>query len=193
MTQQKPVALKEWAVAVQALEEGKQVIILRKGGIAEETADFELESESFYFFPTYEHQKKALVKEAYHSDVDRTMEIWQAERQEVTISCYAEAVVSFQVTDQEELDRLRHLHIWTDTFATERLHWKRQKPLHVIVLRAYKLQPVKAIPILADYAGCKSWIFLETPLMLTESDKQSVLSDEQFEARLNEVRLALGR
>ncbi|MDG0790271.1 DUF1802 family protein [Cohnella ginsengisoli] len=45
-----PIALREWAVAVKALEAGKQIMVLRKGGIAEETKEFRLESPSFFLF-----------------------------------------------------------------------------------------------------------------------------------------------
>src|SRR2546422_3996735 len=38
-------AFKEWAVVVDALGRGEQVIILRKGGIAEDRGEFELEQD----------------------------------------------------------------------------------------------------------------------------------------------------
>ena len=34
------IALKEWAVAVKALDRGEQIMLLRKGGIREEGKDF---------------------------------------------------------------------------------------------------------------------------------------------------------
>ena len=34
------VALKEWAVAIRALREGRQVMLLRKGGIREAEGEF---------------------------------------------------------------------------------------------------------------------------------------------------------
>jgi len=37
-------ALKEWATVVNALESGKQTVILRKGGILETASGFEVES-----------------------------------------------------------------------------------------------------------------------------------------------------
>src|SRR6266852_1913065 len=47
-------ALKEWANAIEALGKGEQVILIRKGGIADPT--FGVEAERFYLFPTYFHQ-----------------------------------------------------------------------------------------------------------------------------------------
>ncbi len=53
LEQEQAVGLKEWAVAVEALRTGRQLLIMRKGGIREETKDFQVESESFiYIRPT---------------------------------------------------------------------------------------------------------------------------------------------
>ena len=49
--------LKEWATVVKALENGKQTVILRKGGILETASGFNIESKKFFLFPTWEHQE----------------------------------------------------------------------------------------------------------------------------------------
>lgn len=84
-----PIALKEWAVAVNALEEGTQILIMRKGGIIEETRDFQVKTDSFYFYPTYEHQKKELLKSQFETQFDETMRGWSPDNTYVTISSYA--------------------------------------------------------------------------------------------------------
>ena len=45
--------LKEWATVVKALENGKQTVILRKGGILETASGFEIESKKFLLFPNF--------------------------------------------------------------------------------------------------------------------------------------------
>ena len=45
--------LKEWATVVKALEQGKQTVILRKGGILETASGFNVESKKFFLFPTW--------------------------------------------------------------------------------------------------------------------------------------------
>ena len=50
-------ALKEWAVACEALGRGEQVLLLRKGGISEEGREFRIEHPEFLLFPTFEHQR----------------------------------------------------------------------------------------------------------------------------------------
>jgi hypothetical protein len=181
-------ALKEWASAIQALESGRQIVIMRKGGIVEETRHFELRNAGFYLYPTFEHQKKHLLKETFQEHMDQTLVSWHPDNKTVTLSCYAEAVNDIEVFNQEQLDRIRDRHIWTDEFAAERLKWKRTQPLHVILLRVYKLvHPIEA-HILPDYNGCKSWIDLSLP------DEQSsgrealpVLSDDLFEEERDAV------
>ena len=46
-------ALKEWGAAVQALLDGRQTVLLRKGGIHEKR--FALTARQFVFFPTVAH------------------------------------------------------------------------------------------------------------------------------------------
>lgn len=186
-----PVALKEWAVAVKALLEGKQILIMRKGGIVEETRDFQLESQSFYLYPTYEHQKKELMKEEHQTAIDETLKGWSAEDKDVAIEAYAEVVEDIEILDQEELNRLGQLHIWTDEFAEERLKWKRKNPLHVLLLRAYKLEKPIRIPIREEYIGCKSWIRVDTELPSVH--KIAVLDDDAFARQQEAVHSALGR
>lgn len=73
-----PVALKEWASVIDVLAEGDQILVMRKGGIEEETRRFELKSRSFYLFPTYEHQRTHLVKDPYQSFVERSLAEYDA-------------------------------------------------------------------------------------------------------------------
>src|SRR5688500_294159 len=55
-------ALKEWATVCHALETGRQVILLRKGGIYESAGEFQLEHRQFLLFPTYLHQNANMLK-----------------------------------------------------------------------------------------------------------------------------------
>ena len=43
-------------MAVRALREGRQVILLRKGGIREAEGEFVVEARNVLLFPTFEHQ-----------------------------------------------------------------------------------------------------------------------------------------
>jgi len=187
-----PVALKEWAVAIEALASGKQILLMRKGGIVEETRHFELKSPSFYVYPTYEHQRRELLKEANQSDIDVTLAGWSKDDTTVTLRLYAEVIEDIEIHDQETLNQLRDFHIWTDHFAEERLKWKKKLPLHVLLLRVYKLDPGLSIEIEEEYLGCKSWVNLPTQVTSIERSKLvPVLSDEKFQEQVESIRRAL--
>ena len=56
-------ALKEWAVAVKALECGETALVVRKGGIREKA--FAVPKTRFLLLPGYEHQRPELLKDEY--------------------------------------------------------------------------------------------------------------------------------
>lgn len=184
-----PIALREWAVAVKALEAGRQIIVLRKGGIAEETKEFRLESPSFFLFPSYEHQRGHLVKPGTSPSVADTVAAFETDPNTVFVSSYAEAVDDIEVTDGETLRKLEPFHLWTENYAEERLKWKRTKPLHVLLLRVYVLDRPIAIPNDERYGGCKSWLNLAEPV--SAQDARPALEDEAFDQEVRAIREAL--
>ena len=66
------IALKEWAVVIDALARGRQVFLLRKGGIAEGRDGFELSHREFLFYPTWEHQQAGLIRPEFREDFERS-------------------------------------------------------------------------------------------------------------------------
>ena len=66
-------ALKEWAVTVDALARGQQILLLRKGGIHEDSKDFRVVHPEFLLYPTYEHQREDLLKDDYQSQLERVL------------------------------------------------------------------------------------------------------------------------
>ncbi|NEW07817.1 DUF1802 family protein [Paenibacillus sp. SYP-B3998] len=187
----KPIALKEWASAVEALANGTQLFIMRKGGIVEETRDFQVESDAFFLYPTYEHQRKELLKESYQGFIDDSLTGWKPENPNVTLSVYAQLVEDIEISDQEHLNKLYPFHIWTENFAEERLKWKRKNPLHIMLLRVYKLNNPVDVTIEQAYLGCKSWIEIQADLP-NDRAMTPVLSDEQFAAQVAKIKKSLG-
>src|SRR5947207_851465 len=58
-------AFKEWAVICDALSEGRQIALLRKGGIREEEGLFRVSDPEFFLLSTYEHEDAGLLKPEY--------------------------------------------------------------------------------------------------------------------------------
>jgi hypothetical protein len=80
------VALKEWDLTINEMLAGRQVVLLRKGGIYEAAGEFELENPQFILFPTYLHQNLKMLKTADQLG----FEAKSAEPAQVRISAAAE-------------------------------------------------------------------------------------------------------
>ncbi|HEY9658815.1 MAG TPA: DUF1802 family protein, partial [Allocoleopsis sp.] len=158
-------ALKEWDVAVNALAQGRTILLLRKGGIQEQA--FSVAQSQFWLYPTYEHQKPHLLKAEYASQVSPVEPGWHPET--VPIQAWATVTHAFQVSEAAVLSELLPFHIWTEEFITERLKWKPRLPLSLLLLRVFRLAESQPIPYRSEYGGCKSWIDLHVPLALEQA------------------------
>src|SRR5271168_558864 len=96
------VGLKEWAAVCAALGEGRQIILLRKGGIYESAGEFEIEHRQFVLFPTYLHQNAEMVKER---EREKLREV-KAEPETIEISLAGEITDIVPVSDRAAMDRL---------------------------------------------------------------------------------------
>jgi hypothetical protein len=183
-------ALKEWAVTVQALAEGKQIVLLRKGGIREESREFRVEQPAFFLYPTFEHQRADLLQTPYRPDLDRLLATAPT-GDSVRLQYWAEVTDVYETLDAAEVGALSAQYIWTTNYAEERLRWRPKKPLYVLLLRVYRLPTVHTLPVLPSYLGCKSWVELERSISL--EGITPVLDDAAYAAARESVRQALGR
>lgn len=174
------LALKEWAIAVNALSTGQQIMVLRKGGIHRNDKAFRIVHPEFLLFPTYEHQAPHLLKEQYRGDLAETLEDGAIE-DFVQISAWTEVSEVIELREGATLSKLSPYHIWTDDYAQKRFHWRPKHPLTVALLRVYILQHPRTIPVIDEYIGCKSWVELDHEVKL--GIMEPVLSDAEFHER----------
>jgi len=167
-------ALKEWAVAVEALERGESALVVRKGGIREKM--FAVPKTRFLFFKSYEHQKADQLKPAYH-DLLRSIP-QRRDDGPVMFTSFAEVYRAYEVSEAEELEALDPHHVWTHEYAESRLKWRPKKPLTILVLRTYLLPKPIVLDYRDSYGGCKSWIELEEAVPTAGS--RPVLNDPAF-------------
>ncbi len=177
-------ALKEWAVAVDALEQGKTMMLLRKGGIKEEGNRFKVAHNEVLLYPTYEHQQPNLLKAEYADQVKPVTSGWHPEA--VRISSWAEITDILQVSDESTVAALLPYHIWNEQFVSDRLKWKSRQPLYILLLRVYKLSSVVEIPYSSEYGGCRSWIDLVEPISL--EGVMPVLDDAEYTKQTAQIR-----
>ena len=190
-----PIALKEWAVTVRALAEGEQLLTLRKGGIREEHKHFELEHDRFFLYPTFDHQRNDVVRDSHPPELRRALEegVWpdgeppphaltrdggipQPDR--VRDPRLGEVAGHYTITDPRIVNALSPFYIWTTDYAEKRLAWKRRHPLHVVLLRTYRIPRPVTVKVRDDYGGCRSWLEIARDLPF---EGTPVLSDDEFE------------
>ncbi len=183
------MALKEWAVTCQALAQGEQVLLLRKGGIHEDSKDFRVIHREFLLYPTYEHQKPELLQPTHQPALEELL-ARPRETDKITFSHFAKAEEVLEVSGQEKVDGLEPHHIWTTAYAQSRLRWKPMLPLSVMLLRAYRLEAPVTVPWIPEYSGCTSWVEVLTDVPLGRLEP--VLSDAEFRAQVDAVKGSLG-
>lgn len=174
------VALKEWAVICRELAEGRQTVLLRKGGIREQSRGFSVEHDEFYLFPTYVHQNADELIAAARAalpDVERAAPPGGILR----LDLYATVARVIEVRDLEALRRLDGQHALAWAAVERRFHYRRPG-LHVIAVRVFRLPQPLAVPNLARYDGCRSWVALESEYPPTGC--QPVLTEVDFHRRL---------
>ncbi|PMB00883.1 hypothetical protein CEN50_01545 [Fischerella thermalis CCMEE 5268] len=181
-------ALKEWAVAVTALEAGKTIMLLRKGGIHERNGRFQVVHDEVLLYPTYEHQQPFLLKPEYADLVYPVTPGWHP--QTIRIGSWAKITDIFPVCDELIVNALLPFHIWNEHFISDRLKWKARQPLYILLLRTYNLSHVREIPYLPEYGGCKSWIQLDETINLQGAEP--ALSDSTYNQLVAEIRDIVG-
>lgn len=150
-------ALKEWGAAVHALLDGRQRILLRKGGIHEKR--FAVQAPEFVFFPTVAHSHAERARPEYQSLVETA--VADSTEAELTIRGGAKVIAAIEVNRPENLGEIADLHIWTDASIREdRLDFRPKHRLAALIVQARPLRTPVIIPRLADYAGCRSWVQL---------------------------------
>jgi hypothetical protein len=184
------VALKEWAVAVQALASGRQCLLLRKGGIAEARAGFAAAHRDFFFYPTTEHQRPEALKEPYRAAAAGVVPEPHAPGQEIVFTTLARVTDVHELTDRRATDALADEHVMSAEAVAQRWDYKPERPLFLLLLRIYALAAPCRVPFLPRYAGCRSWVPLEEPIAVPSM--APVLDDVTFDARRRRILGAAG-
>lgn len=153
------LALKEWGAVALALLEGRQTVLLRKGGIHEKR--FEVGRDRFVLFPTVAHSHLERVRPEHRDLVERAESEIDAEGGTFTVRCGLSLVDVVVVSRPEDLAAIQDLHIWTaDSVRQDRLEFRPKQPLQVLVVRAVALLDMVRLRRLEEYGGCKSWLDL---------------------------------
>jgi hypothetical protein len=167
--------LKEWATVCRALETGRQMLLLRKGGIYESGGEFELENPQFLLFPTYLHQNRDMLK----PEAQAGLATVTAEPNKIRLSAAGVATDIIRLARRGQMDAIEAEHIWAAPLIDMRFNYKPENPLYLLLVRAYRLAHPETIENTLAYAGCKSWVPLDSAIATDHSTP--VLSDQEYE------------
>jgi hypothetical protein len=178
-------ALKEWAIVCRALADGRQTILIRKGGIQEIKDGFEVMHRDFWLFPTYVHQKATDLVPAARQEFQSVQADPPAPGM-LSMHLYATVEDVVRVTDLERLRPLGAEHILSWDCVASRFHYRNKPGVHVLVLRVHRLPEPILLPNKPWYDGCVSWVELDRPIGFAGC--RPVMSDGEFALRLADIR-----
>ncbi|HSY51900.1 MAG TPA: DUF1802 family protein [Thermoanaerobaculia bacterium] len=158
-------ALKEWASVIDALGSGEQVVLIRKGGLADRS--FGVEADRFYLFPTNYHDAGG------------------GEPTHVSITHWAEALKTWQIRDSELLNRIEQLTILDRDVIDTRYRFRPDQAINVIAVRAYRLAGPAEVVMKPEYAGCRSWVSVDEEIDISGSIP--ALGDHEVQARIDMI------
>ena len=162
-------ALKEWASVIDALGSGAQIVLIRKGGLADQS--FGVEAQRFYLFPTNYHDAGG------------------AEPTHVRITHWAEVVKTWQIRGSTMLPRLDALTILDSAAIETRYRFRPDQAINVIAVRAHRLSNPADVVMKPEYSGCRSWVSIDEEIDIDGS--VAALSDDALDAQINAIDLLL--
>lgn len=178
-------ALKEWSAAVHALLDGRQTVLLRKGGIGEKR--FEVAAQDFLLFPTVAHSHAARVRPEHRGLLGPAAQ--DSDDEHVTVRAAAKVVAAVEVNRLEGLSQIEDLHIWTaDSVRADRLDFRPRHKLAVLVVSALPLAEPVRLPRTPEYRGCTSRV----ELPVRPSLAAPVHTEEALAGVVARVRRAVG-
>ena len=184
MLEKNRFALKEWAVVLKALSEGRQILLLRKGGLIDKNSRFTVEHSEFFIYPTYLHQQRNGILPAAREDLERLLSSPPPDEQ-VMLSHYAVVHDAWKVTDLAQLQRLAGSHLLNAEEVQKRFLYGKTPGLYLILLRIHQLPKPFRLPVRPHYAGCRSWVDLEQEL--PTAGCRPVLDDAAFGLEIRRI------
>jgi hypothetical protein len=182
-------ALKEWAVLVDAMARGDIIAMVRKGGIREKRAGFEVRHDRFLFYPTFFHENTSDLAPRFHPTLAASHERRPAPGR-VRISYLAESVAVWRVVDPGLLPGVQQEHGLAPGAVLSRFHYRGNPTVRVVAVRLLALPAAVEIPDARRYAGCVSWLELDADVPV--SGARPVLPDSALRERITAIEGVLG-
>lgn len=177
------IAFKEWGAVCAALAQGRQTLIVRKGGIHEGREGFRVEHREFWLFPTRFHQGADQLQ-LEQADLLQQPYAQEPAENKIKLGLYAVAEEVHELKEESQLAGLSELQVLNGEALAQRFAYKRPG-LYVLLVRTYLLPQPLEIENETRYGGCRSWV--ELTQAYSTAGLTPVLSDEQFQQQKQEL------
>ena len=177
-------ALKEWAIVGEALAQGRQIVLLRKGGLLDEDGHFALEHGQFWLLPTWLHQERALVKTAHRDLWEATPRAPDESAKLAYLRHFARVERTWKLDENAETALLNVPHIWSAHYLDLRFGYQPDKTLLCAALRVYVADEPVRYQLRASDLGCRSWVDLAQPI---GADVRPAIGEAEFARELESV------
>ena len=126
------LGFKEWALVCAALGEGRQSVIIRKGGLAEGRDGFAFRHREFFLFPTFFHEQLARVRLS-------AAVLPEPRPNEIEIRYFVRVEEARVMTNWTDVRALQPLHILRESVVRERFDYENTPGVHVAFVRTFRL------------------------------------------------------
>ncbi len=176
------IGFKEWSLVCEALGRGRQCILLRKGGIAEEGGQFRFKYSEFFLYPTFFHQQKEKTKilPDFNEPVPSV--------QNAGIRYFAKVRWVKRLVDLKMIKRLSPFHIWQESVIEERYRYRQTAYIDLAFVEILQLSEIWRIQETPEIVGCKSWVPL--PALPAEIGIYPIYKEEnlkEFERQIVDI------
>ena len=138
-------------------------MILRKGGISETGGVFRPEHSEFLLYPTYFHEHRAGVKPEFLPLLEQA-DAAKPPAGTIRFTHFVRVESVTHVTDLDVVLALDARHAWTPDVVKQRFHY-RIPGLYVFDVRVFRLAKSAEVVERPEFAGCKTWVPLDTPVI----------------------------
>ena len=181
------VGLKEWAVVVEAVLDGRQSLLIREGALREVRQEFQVAHGEFLLYPTYEELLSEYVVEAWRDRLKR-IQSRRPDPSEVIVKGYATVEAIWELGDRDKLRAAATHTIWSIDYLERR--FRDDTPICALMVRTFRLLMAREIYARGRYPGSKTWIELADGINLENS--RPAITDESFKQQAAELHQELG-
>ena len=182
-------ALKEWAVLIAAMARGDIIAMVRKGGIREKRAGFEVRHDRFLLYPTYFHENVTDLASRFHPALGAAHQ-GRPPAGRVRLTHLAESVAVWNVIDAALLPGVEHEHGMAPSAVLSRFHYRGTPAVRIVAVRVHELPAPLEIAEAPRYAGCVSWLELDDDVRVDGA--RPVLEEPELQRRVAAIGEVLG-